>query len=183
MIGFVALCLEVVAISWTFVKHDRFSDNVRGGIRHLLNKKLSAGPRASSDRHRSSETSLPCSLSPDLHPAEGRGGCSLEFKGKALLLHRYSADNELEHTDRVAVDEIEFIGIKPPPRVKRLTGKKLYSLFIDIKRDSSNGDKRNFKRVWDCKGRRCTLYFEKKARNRAVALKDEYRRLASDDDD
>lgn len=182
IIGFVALCLEVVAISWTFVKHDRFSDNVRGGIRHLLNKKLTAGPDTSANRDEASKTSLTCSFSPKLHQAEESAKYSLKFKDRVLVLHRCATDNEPERTVEVAVDEIEFIGIKRPPRVKRWRGKKPYSLFIDIKRGSNRGDNENFKRAWDCKGRRCTLYFERNEKKRAKALKEEYRRLASEDD-
>jgi hypothetical protein len=36
----------MVAISRTFVEHDRFSDSVRGGSRHLLNKKRNEKMRA-----------------------------------------------------------------------------------------------------------------------------------------
>lgn len=189
-VGLGALCLEAVAVTWTFIKHDRFSDTVPRGLHHLIRPKI--WPKKSSEGNEERETRpLDCSFTPEASPSEGGAGCSVKFADERLVLERRPPDGgqkgegheRPEQTLEIHVDDIEFIGIKPPPRARRgwgrPGGRKPRELFIELKGDSTTKAWAEFKRVRDCRGRRCSLYFEKKDLGLAKALKEKYRRLAS----
>lgn len=183
VIGLGALCLEAVAVIWTFIKHDRFSDSLPGGLVQRLWREKASG-------RKTPPGPLPCSFSPDAKPAGRDADCSVKFDGEKLVVaagQKGAGDEPPEQVLEIPAVEIDFVGIKRRPRAARgrvrFGGGKPRELFIELKGDSEFEAADYFKHVRDCKGRRCSLYFESRNLPLARALKEEYRRLATGYDD